>query len=141
VHNPADRTSRIRPSNKSPRLRAILRQARSSQLYCGQGQPEKISAENSGAELTRVPSRVTLIVATHDEAQARWRPKLLEPGQAVRRLFDNTVDIDRPEGAIDIFARAVTGCVAISGPRPSTEQVAPLLLALCDRVNHDTALV
>jgi hypothetical protein len=106
-----------------------------------QGEPEKISAEKLGGRIGTSALPVTLIVATHYEAQARWGPKLLEPGQAVLRLFDNTVDaLRRPEGAIDIFARAVAGCVAISGPRPSSEQVAPLLLALCDRINHDTAL-
>jgi len=105
-----------------------------------QGEPEKISAESLGGRIGTSALPVTLVVATHYDAQARWRPKLLEPGQAVLRLFDNTVDaLRRPEGAIDIFARVVAGCVAISGPRPSSEEIAPFLLALCDRINHDPA--
>ena len=104
------------------------------------GEPEKISAEQLGGRIGTTALPVTLLVSTCYEAQARWRPELIEPGQAVLRLFDNTVDaLRRPEGAIEIFARAVSGCAAISGPRPSSEQVAPLLLALCDRIHHDTS--
>jgi hypothetical protein len=106
-----------------------------------QGEPERLSAESLGGRIGTSALPVTLVVATHYDARAHWKPKLLEPGQAVLRLFDNTVDaLRRPGGAIDIFARVVAGCIAIGGPRPSSEQVAPLLLALCDRINHDTAL-
>lgn len=105
-----------------------------------QGESKKIGAEDLGGRIGTSALPVTLVVATHYDAQARWRPKPLTPGQAVLRLFDNTVDaLRRPESAIDLFAAVAARCAAISGPRPSSEQIAPFLLALCDRINSDPA--
>jgi hypothetical protein len=98
---------------------------------------QKVTAESLGSRVGTSAVPVALIVATQYDPRARWSPKILEPGQAVLRLFDNTVDaLRRPEDAIDIFARVAAGCVAITGPRPSSEEVASFLLALCDQVNQ-----
>jgi hypothetical protein len=98
---------------------------------------QKVTAESLGSRVGSSTLPVALIVATQYDPQARWSPKFLEPGQAVLRLFDNTVDaLRRPEDAIDIFARVAAGCVAITSPRPSSEKVASLLLAFCDQINQ-----
>jgi hypothetical protein len=107
-----------------------------------QGTTEKIDATKLGGRIGTRAIPVTLLVATHYDAEAQWQPTLLSPGQAVLRLFDNTVDARRrPEGAIDIFTQVATDCVAISGPRPSAERVAPSLLALCEQINRKAASV
>lgn len=101
---------------------------------------QKITAESLGSRVGTAALPVALIVATQYDPQARWSPRLLGPGQAVLRLFDNTVDaLRRPEDAIDIFARVAAGCVAITSARPSSEQVAPFLLALCAQINQSMA--
>ena len=110
-------------------------------LRVGQnGEWQKITAESLGSRVATSALPVALIVATQYDPQARWSPRLLEPGQAVLQLFDNTVDaLRRPEDAIDIFARVAAGCVAITSARPSSEQVAPFLLALCTQINQSRA--
>lgn len=101
----------------------------------------KISAEALGGHIGAQPLLVALVVSSQYEAQARWQPQILSPGQTVLRLFDNTIDaLRRPLCAIDIFARVAAACFAISGPRPSSEQVAPSLLALCDPANDRSSL-
>jgi hypothetical protein len=97
----------------------------------------KRSAAELGGRVGTDPLPVALVVATHYDEHARWQPQVISPGQAVLRLFENTIDaIRRPQCAISIFARVVANCLAISGPRPSSEQIAPSLLSLCDRVGH-----
>ncbi|MBV8737557.1 MAG: hypothetical protein JO007_09905 [Alphaproteobacteria bacterium] len=104
------------------------------------GRWQKITAESLGSHVGTGALPVALVVATQYDPRARWSPKLLEPGQTVLRLFDNTVDaLRRPEDAIDIFARVAAGCVAITGARPSSEQVAPFLLALCAQTTQSRA--
>ena len=104
------------------------------------GRWQKVTAESLGSHVGTGALPVALVVATQYDPRARWSPKLLEPGQTVLRLFDNTVDaLRRPEDAIDIFARVAAGCVAITSARPSSEQVAPFLLALCAQITQNRA--
>jgi hypothetical protein len=96
----------------------------------------KLSAEELGGRIGTNPLPVAIVLATQYDEHARWQPQILSPGQAVLRLFENTIDARRrPQCAISIFARVVTNCLAISGPRPSSDQVVPSLLALCDQVS------
>jgi hypothetical protein len=80
------------------------------------------------------PLPVALLIATRFKADASWRPKNLTPGQAALRLFENTVDArQRGESAIRTFARMLTSCLAIGGPRPSADRIAQSILDLSTR--------
>jgi hypothetical protein len=83
---------------------------------------------------------VALVVAMWYDADARWQPQNLTPGQAVLRLFENTIDARRrPQCAINTLARAVTRGLAIRGPRPSADRIVPSILALCSDANYRLA--
>jgi hypothetical protein len=100
------------------------------------GELEIRSAQSLGGRVGTVALRVGLIVATHYDSRADWEPTMMSPGEAVLCLFGNTIDaLRRPQHAINTFARVAVTCIGIGGPRPSSHQVAPLLLDLCDRVS------
>jgi hypothetical protein len=91
--------------------------------------PRSYPVERFGERARQRSLRVGLIVVTTHRAGARWRPRLLSPGQAVLSLVRNThATRVRPEMTIRVLARAVQGTRAVASRRGDAEHLAMTLL-------------
>ncbi len=90
---------------------------------------EKCSAESLGGRVGKRPLNVGLIVVTKYRQGARWRPRLLSPGEAVLALLDNTVLARyRSKMALDTLQSAMTVAPTLKSSRGEAEEmVEPLL--------------
>lgn len=74
---------------------------------------------------------VGLIVNTQYQPEAEWCPSPISPGLAVLALLDNTLVARlRPDFALPILARAVSGALTFAGQRGQAQEVAVALLQL-----------
>ena len=72
---------------------------------------------------------VDLVVLSRYRSGARWRPRLLSPGQGVLGLLSNTVAARRrPEAAVNTLTRAVSRARVLQGVRGEAESVVAALL-------------
>ncbi len=94
------------------------------------GQPaHKIPVEALGGQIGVEPLPVSLVVVTHYQPGAGWRPRALSPAQAMLALMDNTVAARRePQYTMPILREAVLGAKVIQGKRGEANAVAPVLL-------------
>jgi hypothetical protein len=96
--------------------------------------PRKCSAEALGGVAGVKPLPVGLVIVSRFEPQARWRPRLLSPGEAILELLANTVSARlRPSGAMATLDQVVRRAPSLKGKRGEAEQVAAALL---ERVDH-----
>jgi hypothetical protein len=95
-----------------------------------QGQPARPTpAEALGGQVGAEPLPVGLVVMTSYKAGARWRPRVLSPGQALLALMDNTVAAQRePEHSMPILRAAVQGAALLQGRRGEAGPAARALL-------------
>jgi len=96
------------------------------------GQPGvKTSVESLGGQAGIKPLPVGLVVVTHYQPKARWRPRTLTPAQALLALMDNTVAAQRePQYTMPILRQAVMSARTIQSKRGEAEKVAFALLRL-----------
>lgn len=93
------------------------------------GQRHKCRVEEFGGRIGTESLPLALIIATQYEPQAEWKPQPLTTGQAVLKLFDNTIDaLGQLIYAINTYALATAKCLAIVGVRPATEQIVPSII-------------
>ena len=94
------------------------------------GQPARktpVEALGGRAGVEALP--VGLVVVTHYQPRARWRPQTLSPAQAMLALMDNTVAARRePQYTMPILRQAVMGAQTIHSKRGEAKRVAPALL-------------
>lgn len=85
------------------------------------------------------PVPVGMIVAAHYRAGARWRPRLMTPGEAALTMFDNTIVARlRPAHAMERIARAIRpDTIAVRGVRGDAAETARLLLRRVTRAFAD----
>jgi hypothetical protein len=83
-----------------------------------------LSAADLGGHNASQPLRVGLVLLTHYQPGATWRPRRLTPGQAVLALFANTVSARiQPERALQTLKQVVSGATVVRSPRGETSQV------------------
>jgi hypothetical protein len=94
------------------------------------GQPGiKTPIELLGGQAGIEPLPVGLVVVTHYQPEARWRPRALTPTQALLALMDNTVAAQRePQYTMPILRQAVVDAHAIQSKRGEADRVARALL-------------
>lgn len=92
---------------------------------------KKYRIEEFGGQIGIEPIPVGLVVVTHYQPEARWRPLPLSPAQAMLALMDNTVAALRgPEVSIPILKQVVTQARVVKSKRGEAEVVVPLLKKL-----------
>lgn len=92
--------------------------------------PKKCPVEELGVVAGTEPLPVGLIVIAKYEAAARWRPRVLSPGEALLALLDNTVLARiKPELALATLQRVVPGAVALKGKRGEAKEIIESLLS------------
>ncbi len=75
------------------------------------------------------PLQLGLVIVTHYQSGARWRPRRVSDGQAVLALFGNAVSArSRAQVLLLTLKRAVATATTIKGRRDEAREVAPLLL-------------
>lgn len=90
--------------------------------------PRKCPAEALGVVGVK-PLPVGLVVVSRFEPHARWRPRLLSPGEAILELLANTVSARvRPRRALATLDQVVRQAPAVKGKRGEAEQVAAAVL-------------
>jgi hypothetical protein len=95
------------------------------------GSVVRVSIEDLGGRLGRGPAPVGLIADLHFDPVAGWRTGPITRGQAMIRLFDNTVAArSRPQAALSALEHATENATAIAGSRGDADATAQHLLAL-----------
>ena len=80
--------------------------------------------EKLGGRAGKKPLRVGLVVASHYETGASWRPKRLSAGEGVLALLNHTVSVRRqPKRALDVLGRVVAQATVFEGVRGEAEEL------------------
>ncbi len=94
-----------------------------------EGAPKRIALEGCPVETGLAPLPVGAIVVTQFQADARWRPRQVTPGQAVLSLLSNTVAARRrPMSAFKTLSHLVVGVPVLQGKRGEADEMAARLL-------------
>jgi hypothetical protein len=89
----------------------------------------KLAVAALGGQIGREPLPVGLIVVTHYQDGARWRPHPLSAAQALLALMDNTVAARRePSFTMPILRDALLGATCIQSKRGEASRVAQAIL-------------
>jgi hypothetical protein len=89
----------------------------------------RCAVEALGGRAGTRPLPVGVVAVTAFKAGAKWRPRVLTPGQALLALMDNTVLARlRPETALEFLQPAALGATALKGWRGETREMAERLL-------------
>jgi hypothetical protein len=90
---------------------------------------EEYSLEESGTPVGSQPLRVGLVAMLQYKCGARWRPRLLSPGEAVLALLDNTLLARyRPRMSLSALSAVASSAVALKSNRDEAEKAVPLIL-------------
>jgi hypothetical protein len=95
----------------------------------GEERPTKVSAGALGGRPGRTPLRVGLIVIAEFRPGARWRARVLSPGQAVLALLPGALQAHIDPGfTLRTLQRVASGAPALKGRYgDAAEMVTPLL--------------
>jgi hypothetical protein len=96
----------------------------------GEGQRTKrCPVEALGGIAGEKPISIGLMVQTQYQPEVQWSPQKISAGQAVLTLLDNTLVARlRPEFALPILGKAVSGAVSLKSQRGEAEKTAKVLL-------------
>lgn len=101
------------------------------------GQP--VAVETLGGQVGTAPLPVGLVVVTHYQAGARWRPRRLTPGQALLALMDNTVAAQGdPAHSMPILRQVALHALTLRGQRGAAAATARALLRRLDRLTSSS---
>ena len=93
------------------------------------GRPRKSPPEALGGLPGVEPLPVGLVAVTGYQPGARWRPRLLSPGQAILALLANTVPARRrPKAALATLQEVVSQAPALKGTRGEAEEMVQAIL-------------
>ena len=108
----------------------LLPYARRLALRDTDGYVTRHTAASLGASTGEDPTPIRLIVSTRYVSGAVWQPQAMRPGQAVLKLFDNTIQARAiPGRALDTFAVVMASAVAIEGLRGDAATAAREILS------------
>jgi hypothetical protein len=83
------------------------------------------------------PLPIGLMVQTQYQSGVQWSPQEISSGQAVLTLLDNTLVARlRPEFALPILAKAISGAVTLKSQRGEAQETAGTLLQYVDNLNN-----
>ena len=86
---------------------------------------KRCSVEELGGKSGTEPLSVGLIIQTEYQSGVQWSPQKISAGQAVLALLDNTIVARlRPEFALPVLSRAVSGALALEGERGEAKDTA-----------------
>jgi hypothetical protein len=88
---------------------------------------KRYSVEALGGRAGIKPLPVGLVAVTAFKAGAKWRPRVLGPGQALLTLLDNTV-IVRPKTALKFLQPVALGATVLKGSRDEAHKTVERLL-------------
>jgi hypothetical protein len=120
----------------------VLAYPKPSTWQNGGGPLERSPVETLSGRVGRKPLPVGMVLLTRYEAQARWRPRRLSPGQAVLGLLAHTVPARlRPKFALATLRRVAASAITLRGKRGEAGDTAPLLLDYLDNSHHNGRLL
>jgi hypothetical protein len=104
----------------------------------GDGPLKRCPVETLGGQVGSKPLPVGMVLLTHYEAQARWRPRRLLPAQAVLALLTHTVPARlRPKFALAALRRVAASATTFRGKRGEAADTVSSLLIHVSRGDHD----
>jgi hypothetical protein len=96
--------------------------------------PFELAPESIGGSMWEKPIPVGFILFTGYKPKARWRPKVLSPGQGVLDLIPFALPFRRnPEFCLSVLNLVAGSAIIASSPRGTAEEFAPLILDLVDK--------
>ena len=99
------------------------------------GRQLKCSPEDLGGSPGRGPTPIGLVVVTAFKDGTRWKPKNGSAGQGILALLANTVAARRkPAGSLNVFQRAVTDALVLSGSRGEAREASASILELMESI-------
>jgi hypothetical protein len=97
----------------------------------GGGNSIRTPVEQLGGKRGRGPAQVALVADLQFNADRGWKPQGLTRGQAMIRLFDNTVAArSRPQAALSALEAATHDARWLTGTRGDADETASTLLAM-----------
>jgi hypothetical protein len=89
----------------------------------------RVQAESLGAQTSKQPLSLGLVVLTKYKSGARWKPKAVTPGQGALGLMANTIVARKhPAKTLMILSRAVSQATVLSSLRGEASEAAALIL-------------
>jgi hypothetical protein len=89
----------------------------------------KVPVVSLGGQIGVALLPVGLVLVTHYQAGARWRPRPLSAGQALLALMDNTVAAQGdPAHSMPILRTALAGATGVASKRGDAQRVAKMIL-------------
>jgi hypothetical protein len=95
----------------------------------GGGPSARVQVEELGGRSGRVPASVAMVAVLQYDAAVGWETEELTRGQAMIRLFDNTVAArSRPRAAFSALEDATLNALCVAGTRGDADDTAARLL-------------
>lgn len=114
-----DRHGRVHPFARALSLRARPGES-----------PGRALREPPELAVGKRPLRVRLVAVTRYQPGARWRSRVLSPGQALLALMESTVPVrHRPEASLKALREVVTHAPVIRGVRGEVEEAVERILS------------
>jgi hypothetical protein len=89
----------------------------------------RYAPESLGAAVGSRPLPVGMVIVSSYKPGARWRPRLLSPGQGALALLDNTVSIRRePASALPALKNVVSSATVLKGARGEAGETVDFIL-------------
>jgi hypothetical protein len=110
-------------------VRPYARRLGMRSLVTGISRP--VAVEEIGGRAGHGPATVGLIAHLKYDPSTGWQPERITRGQAILRLFDNTVAArSRPRAALTALERATVDTLALAGTRGDADEAASILISL-----------
>jgi len=94
---------------------------------------QAISVEDLGGRVASAPAPVKCVVFTAFQADSKWEPQILTPGQGMMEILPQTIAIrQNTEFVIKILKKAIGSAIIVKSPRPDVVNFTRAFLEFVD---------
>jgi hypothetical protein len=94
---------------------------------------QAISVEELGGRVASSPAPVKSVLFSKFEAEAKWEPEILTPGQGMMEILPQTIAIrQNTEFVIKILKKAIGSAIIVKSPRPDVANFTRAFLEFVD---------
>ena len=108
-------------------------------LRSGTGNKTRLIPECFGAETSKCPLVVGMVIATHYRQSSRWKPRVLSRGQAMLTLLANGMSTrNRPKSNFRILSGAIEPASLLYGARGDADETVNTILNRFENYGHSS---
>ena len=94
---------------------------------------QAVSAEELGGHVASSPAPVKCVLFSRFEADSKWQPQILTPGQGMMDILPQTIAIrQNTEFVIKILKKAIGNAIIVKSPRPDVANFTRAFLEFVD---------